>query len=363
LKINFAVLLVKENYENTLTLEDLNRIIDDRNQENNESAMAKPILDIYKKLIELKDNDLLFFLRASVTTLLKIDEINKYLKVIENTSQTDKREITLHIDSKKQLELLKEGNVTDFNRLVAPGDVIQDVVIHHPFEDLNSLELRNIKLRGAFLFMTRLVDADLTEADLGSADLSNANLSEADLTEADLGSADLSNANLSEADLTKARLSKADLMGANLSEADLSRSILIGANLSMADLSEASLIGANLSKADLTHADLSGANLWMANLSGANLSEADLSQSLMLDNKDYDNLIINNTTFKDAIIINPEFIRYLKTQKAQKIPDEIKNKQDLESRLKRAKFKPNIIDYQSSISKFPLENNQKGVNG
>jgi KAP family P-loop domain len=158
------VLLVEKNREGTLSLEDLNRIIDDRDQKNR-PAMTKPILDIYKKLVEFKDNDPLFFLRASASTLLKIDKIDKYLRVIENTSQTDKREIPLHADSKRQLELIKNGNVTDFNQLAAPQGVIQDVIIHHPFEELSSLKLNNIKLRGAFLFKTRLIEADLSEAD------------------------------------------------------------------------------------------------------------------------------------------------------------------------------------------------------
>jgi hypothetical protein len=45
-------------------------------------------------------------------------------------------------------------------------------------------------------------------------------------------------------------------------------------------------------------------------------------------------MVISNTSFSDAIIDNPEFIRYLRTQRA---PNEVKNRQELVSSLERKK--------------------------
>jgi hypothetical protein len=73
----------------------------------------------------------------------------------------------------------------------------------------------------------------------------------------------------------------------------------------------------------------------------------------MVDSRSYDDLVVNNTNFNDAIIDNPEFIQYLRRNKAQKIPEAVKNRQELESRLETREYSRKTIDYLLSISKLP----------
>ena len=68
-------------------------------------------------------------------------------------------------------------------------------------KSLSGIDLSEIDLRGAYLFLTDLPGANLFEANLSEADLTNANLSEANLFNAVLSEADLTNADLSDARL------------------------------------------------------------------------------------------------------------------------------------------------------------------
>jgi uncharacterized protein YjbI with pentapeptide repeats len=165
------------------------------------------------------------------------------------------------------LELLKAGEVEEWNRRRKSGETISDLSRAH--------------LSGANLSGANLSEADLSHADLSRAHLSGADLSRANLSGANLSGANLSGANLSEANLSRAHLKHADLSRANLRHADLSRANLSHANLVEADLSRAHLSHADLSRANLSHANLVEADLSHANLVDADLSEAVLSEAVL----------------------------------------------------------------------------------
>jgi uncharacterized protein YjbI with pentapeptide repeats len=330
-----------------LTLEELKIKIGYKVQKK-KSSILDTILEIYRKLVELDDEDLLIFLRKSAPTLIKIDRIEKYLRVVEETSLPNKRETSFTINNEKQLELLRNEKVTEFNLL----DYHYQYLIHLPYEDLTSLKLNSIKLRTAFLFNADLTHADLSNADLTHADLSGAklldanltyaNLSGADLTHADLSGAKLSKANLSRATLSEAKLFNADLSNADLTHADLSGVKLLDANLTYANLSGAKLSKANvfdakLLKANLLNADLSGAYLLNADLSGAKLLNADLSGAIVIHNQ-YEQSIYENTNFYNSVIDDPKYIKYLHSNGGQNIPGEIKSKQELRSLLNERNY-------------------------
>jgi uncharacterized protein YjbI with pentapeptide repeats len=436
---DFISLHEKESSERQgLTLEDLKKMRTGHEQGKKSARLDKPVLEIYEKLLELDDEDLLLFLKTSAITLIKIDRFNEYLRVIDETNVTNKRDShSFAISSEKQLELLKNEKVTEFREYAKEYRKYakEFMPIHLPFETLKSLDLKNISFKRAFLFKADLSWTDLSRANLEDADLSRANLSYANLSKADiimanlsgaklshailseailgptnLSGADLSNANfstansrdvdlsgadlymtnfsgtdlayanlsgcrlrnanLSGAQLQESNLSGANLSGANLSGANLYRSNLSNANLSgarltksklmwanlsminassfeyyYADLSEALLegsnlsgaylLGATLSGADLSGADLSGARLIRATLSGADLSGADLKNAVLINNK-FDNLKVDSdTSFKNAIIDDPAYIRYLREKNVRNIPEEIKYKRDLRSKLEK----------------------------
>ena len=285
-----------------LTLEDLKKIrAGYEDQEKKSTSLDKPILEIYKKLVELDDEDLLIFLRASASALIKIDRIEKYLRAVEETNLPNKRKSSFDIDSEEQLKLLRDINyskeqlrkkkVEDFNLWHRMTNIS---LIHLPYENFHRSELNSIDLNDAFLFKVVLNDSNLSNANLGGADLSNAYLSRADLTYANLSGAKL-----------------------------------LGADLGGADLSNADLTYANLSGADLSYANLSGAHL-----SNANLEDANLSGAILVHNK-YEKSINKNTNFDNAVIDNPEYIKYLHSDGAQNIPNEIKSKQELRSLLQK----------------------------
>lgn len=79
--------------------------------------------------------------------------------------------------------------------------------------DLCGANLKNVKLKDAWLWRI-----NLKETLLSKADFSNTNFKEADLSKADLTEATLINADLRDADLTGAKLQGADLRGACYTE-------------------------------------------------------------------------------------------------------------------------------------------------
>ncbi|MFI0990301.1 pentapeptide repeat-containing protein [Streptomyces exfoliatus] len=147
----------------------------------------------------------------------------------------------------------------------------------NPGPDANALvDLQSSDLRGVRLDQPHLVGADLAYADLRFAVWSHANLSKARLVQASLTSADLADSQLREVNLSGSTLSGTRLMRSDLRRADLTGAELDDARLTGANLTRANLTNANLKGADLAGADLQGANLTDADLTHANLAGANL---------------------------------------------------------------------------------------
>jgi dsDNA-binding SOS-regulon protein len=91
--------------------------------------------------------------------------------------------------------------------------------------------LKGLRLAGANLSSSTLIDVCLDTADLFAAYLNSSNLTSANLSRANLTNARLHFSILVDADLSGASLQIANLSGANLSGANLSRANLFGANL------------------------------------------------------------------------------------------------------------------------------------
>jgi len=383
------------------SITDLNKTINDIIDNKKEILLDKPILEIFTKLIELDDDDLFIFLKTSKEILLRIDKMEKYLRVAESIGIAERKVLLSDIDSEKQYSLIKDvDGVKKFNQYKN----LEKPLIHLPYVDLTQGNLSKINLSGAFLFAAEFTRAKLTGADMSFADITGANLSKTGLTGAELLGADLSftnltganlsKANLNSATLSQANLSKANLNSATLSQANLSKANLVEANLSSATLSEANLSGANLSTAnlsgaDLSVADLSGANLSMANLSmaslsmanlsraflpsanlskanlsGANLSEAilsvanvsyaDLTGVVLVQIEDFTNLKAIRTNFNNAIIDDADLIDYLMNKtKAENIPKKIHDKLELKSKLDEKRLSKEVVDYLLSITRLP----------
>ena len=235
----------------------------------------KKILEVYNKIIEIKDEDLFTFLKVAAESLLRIDNIENYLRTVDTKKDIDTAKNILPIKGYESINKLQDG-IEEFNNYRGGYSDI-----HLPFLELElckSNKLQKINLSRAFLFKARLSGAILSGAKL-SAILSGADLSGAKLSGADLSGAKLLKADLSEADLSGAKLLKADLSEAFLLKADLLEAKLLKAKLLWADLSEAFLLKADFSEADLLEADLSGANLSEAKLLGAKLLGANLSEA------------------------------------------------------------------------------------
>ncbi|MFD3532521.1 pentapeptide repeat-containing protein [Streptomyces sp. NPDC058664] len=163
----------------------------------------------------------------------------------------------------------------------------------NPEPDANALvDLQSSDLRGVRLNHPHLVGADLAYADLRFAVWPHANLSEARLVHASLISADLADSqlrgvNLSESTLSGTRLMRSDLRRADITGAELDDARLTGANLTRANLTRANLKGADLAGADLRGANLTDADLTHANLAGANLRGANRTRTKFTTEEDW----------------------------------------------------------------------------
>jgi hypothetical protein len=119
--------------ESTSNLFDLDQSLkDDRNQRKDDYVHKrlanKSLLDIYKKLIDIGDNDLFAFLRVSIETLLRIDKIERYLRVLGPIGTTGRAEMgEEEIDNERLLSLLRNGQVKEFNEYAK-----QRILIHFP---------------------------------------------------------------------------------------------------------------------------------------------------------------------------------------------------------------------------------------
>jgi uncharacterized protein YjbI with pentapeptide repeats len=392
---HFILLLEKNG--NLTSLEDLAKIIlDDNNKEKKDYNLYNSLIDslrddkflnnIYEKLIKIDDNDLFTFLKIAAAPLLKIDKIENYLRIVDTTGLTIKRENIKIIDSQKSLKLLQNEQIEEFNKYREDNKII----IHLPYADLQKLKLINrVNLSYSFLFKANLREANLAGADLTKADLAGADLAGADLTKAylaranlvgtllkganlsganlgvtnlsgvNLAGADLTNANLREANLAGADLAGADLAGADLKGADLTKAYMPRVDLTKADLREANLAGANLREANLREANLgvtnlSGVNLAVADLIDTNLSGANLTDGIIINNTFSEKTIVLNANFEKAIIDNHEFFEYLHKNQGKNIPTEkIKNKQQLRLELESKKIDKSRISYLLKVTKVP----------
>jgi hypothetical protein len=125
------------------------------------SLADKSLLDIYRKLIDIDDNELLTFLRVSKEVLLRIDNIEKYIMVSDPISMTNKVGRLLDIDSRKQTNLIHNKQVTEFRKYLQ-----QAIPIHLPFEKLSGSDLHEFSSSYSLLFMSDLSLANLSGANL-----------------------------------------------------------------------------------------------------------------------------------------------------------------------------------------------------
>jgi uncharacterized protein YjbI with pentapeptide repeats len=154
--------------------------------------------------------------------------------------------------------------------------------------DLTGVNLKFVRMNGAYLKAFNLAEADLSFTQLKSADLRGAFLGKAILDHTELEGADMQYTTLKDAtlkdaalksvylegaDMSSAKLEGANLKDAMLKDAHLSGAILRNANLENADLEYASLDGADLASAILRNANLDGTSLDSANLGSANLKK------------------------------------------------------------------------------------------
>ena len=205
--------------------EDLSKFV--KEIPNIRSKLNSKIIEIYRKIADINDDDLFMFLKESAKSLLKIDKIENYLRVADETKKIDTNTIESNVEI-KGLELLDELNRLKLKQNELEAGIkkfnisTKGCIIHLPYADLTHQKLKGIYLSKAFLFKADLQNADLSKADLSRADLRYANLSEANLSEAYLYRTDLSRA-----DLRYAILSEANLLQAQLVRTDLSNSCII----------------------------------------------------------------------------------------------------------------------------------------
>jgi hypothetical protein len=297
------ILLNEKILDNVTVLNDLAKVIEDEKYDEKKGYLYKLLLtsyradkllnNTYKKLIETNDNDLFTFLKIASIGLLKIDNIDNYLRVIDNTGITNKKKDLKEIDSKKQFKLLQSQKVIEFNEYSN-----KNIMVHLPYSDLPRLEIPDITMKNSLLFKINLTKSNLSRS------------------------------NLIEAVLSMANLRRANLSGTNL----------VGANLNGTILTKVSLNEANLSMADL-----SGAILIAVDLTGANLSNTNFTNTILINNIFSENTIMNEANFKDAIIDKQELIDSLHKNQCQYIPEKINNKEELKLKIEGRKLNQKFI--------------------
>jgi len=104
--------------------------------------------------------------------------------------------------------------------------------------DLDGVVLRDINLRGAYLYRVKMIGVDLTGADLGGIFLDECSLAEGIIRDASLKAANVSLSNFHNADLRGTDLNYINAVGANFSGAYLH-------TLESAILADASFRGAH----------------------------------------------------------------------------------------------------------------------
>jgi hypothetical protein len=172
------ILLVETKLKDITILDDLHKIIEDEKYKEKEDYLYKFLVDsyredkslndVYKRLVEIDDNDLFTFLKVASVPLLKIDKIESYLRIVDTTGITIKRKDFIDTDSKKQLKLLQDQKVREFNDYHT-----ENILIHLPFAELQDPKLQGIKLYYSVLFKANLFEADLTGANLTNSIIIN----------------------------------------------------------------------------------------------------------------------------------------------------------------------------------------------
>jgi hypothetical protein len=145
---------------------------------------------------------------------------------------------------------------------------------------------------------------DWSEADLSGWNLEGLKLSNNE-NKANLKNVNFSRANLQNINFASANLEKAYFGGTNLKNAILRGSVLKGAYLRGAILEDATLYKSCLQSADMTGANLHNTKLWSSNLKGAKLQRADLrnarfNDKTILNDVDWYQCQIDNSTLKLA---------------------------------------------------------------
>jgi KAP family P-loop domain len=118
--LKYFLILIEREGKNVSTIEDLRKLIYDMHEGKQSLILDldKMVVDIFKKLIDSNDYDLFTFLRKAAMILLKIDNIEKYVRAGEIMEISTKGDISSEIsefDSHKQLHLLKSQNPRQFN--------------------------------------------------------------------------------------------------------------------------------------------------------------------------------------------------------------------------------------------------------
>jgi GTPase SAR1 family protein len=241
----------------------------------------------------------------------------------------DKKDLVDFISERKVRETIdtilgmNDGELLEYRRA---GISIPQKIIKPAIDKENLLELLRTRKIAEFNDLTK----ELEIIDLSGAYLGGANLIGADLNKANLRGAYLRKANLNGADL-----SGADLMRVNLGLADLR-----GAYLRGAYLREAYLIGADLRKSDLRGAYLIGADLRKSDLRGAYLIEG----IILVKGPFYHETKVAGADFENAILIDSEFVAYVRANGAQNVPDAITDKNQIINLLKKRGYDVSVIE-------------------
>jgi len=207
---------------------------------------ANPLNGIEERVFEFEADAELWDFLENNKEVTQIRDWGLYRGVVE--SLKEEREI---INKESLLDLLKKGNVEEFNRLRGQKDTASEPPMSLHGLDLTGLNLSGINLSNMLISGCKFTNTNLTKANLSSIELAGG----------DSPFADFSNANFSEAKLTRAHIYYADFIGADFGAADLSYADLTSSNFSNADFQDANFTGANLSEVIFASTNLTNSSL------------------------------------------------------------------------------------------------------
>ena len=308
-------------------------------------VVAKELLVI--QAIQLRWNKFYDLLTKSEDNFRKklLIEINKYIKMDEekriqilDSDQVKQEEYDLKIrkllrnfkfDTElwrilERNDILK--NIKDWNIYRRATEIGQEPIIKST--DIHSKILVFLKNKKINEFNSKRRTGEFVRLDLSNIDLNDAYLEGIDLGSANLENANLRYANLRYANLWRANLNDADLRSANLRYANLTYTTFLRANLNDADLRSARLEGTDFKGADLTGA-------------------------IIIAPQKYINLILDQeTNFSNSVIDDHNFIDYI-SKFTKKVPEKLKNKEELKTKLKQKGLSTNQLDFILTVSNLP----------